>query len=92
MDPSAILLLLNMAFPNRDRESGFICAANEAIEFSLNVFNEFSDKNICHYSKRIRNQDVTTTPPANEHVIVGDRISKFTPIHASVIYQIPQIH
>ena len=22
------------------------------IEFSLNVFTEFSDKNICHYSKR----------------------------------------
>ena len=54
MDPSAILLLLNTAFQNRDRESGFICAANEAIEFSLNVFNEIIDKN-----RRVRNRDVT---------------------------------
>ena len=42
-------LLLNMAFQNRERqrerESGFICAANEAVGFSLNVCNEFSDKN-----------------------------------------------
>ena len=40
------------------------------MEFSLNVFTEFSDKNICHYSKRARtchpatscarNQDTTT--------------------------------
>ena len=43
------------------------------IEFFLNVFTEFaefSDKNICHYSKRI---------------------FKLSPIHASVIYQIPWI-
>ena len=41
-------------------------------EFSLNVFAEFSDKNICHYSKRVqtchpatscvRDHDATTAP------------------------------
>ena len=44
----------------------------QTFEFSLNVFTEFSDKNICHYSKRartchpvtscVRDQDATTVP------------------------------
>ena len=64
-----------------------------SIEFFLNVvteFAEFSDKNICHYSKRaqtchpatscVRDQDATTAPAR-----------QLSPIHASVIYQIPWI-
>ena len=30
----------------------------ETIEFSLNIFTEFSDKDICHYSKRAQTCDL----------------------------------
>ena len=45
---------------------------SDIFEFSLNVFTEFDDKNICHYSKRVRpchpatsyvrDEDATTVP------------------------------
>ena len=56
------------------------------MEFFLNVFTEFSDKNICHYLKGlksatscVRNQDATTAPARH----VRGRIFKLSPIHAS---------
>ena len=62
----------------------------------LTKFAEFSDKNICHYSKR-----AGTCHPATSCVRVQDattvlarhmwEIFKLTPIDASVIYQIPWI-
>ena len=70
----------------------------DMIEFTLNIFSEFSefnDKNICHYSKRaqtfhllcVRDQDATCTTVLARHV--RDKIFKLTPIHASLIYPIP---
>ena len=48
------------------------CFMSTSIEFSINVFTEFSDKNICHYRHRaltyhpatscVRDQDTTTAP------------------------------
>ena len=45
---------------------------SDIFEFSLNGFTEFDDKNICHYSKRVRtchpatsyvrDEDATTVP------------------------------
>ena len=50
----------------------FFGLCRNSIEFYLNVFTEFSDKNVCHHSKRVRtchpatscvrDQDVTTVP------------------------------
>ena len=58
-------------------------------------FTEFSDKNICHYSKRARTCHVLCKRPTCHHssskTHVKDGIFKLTPIHASVIYQIPWI-
>ena len=61
-------------------------------------FSEFSDKNICHYSKRVwtchpatfcvRDQDATTVPP--RHMWEPGSL-KLSLIHGSVIYQIPWI-
>ena len=75
----------------------FVCAAGHSLliadmlvqkpkpfEFSLNVFiefSEFSEKNICHYSKRARmchpvssvtHQDATTVP--SRHMCDGFRV------------------
>ena len=56
-------------------------------------FTEFSDKNICHYSKRAQTCHLLCKKPACYHntskIHVKDRIFKLTPSHASVIYQIP---
>ena len=69
-----------------------------AIEFALNVFLEFagfSDKNICHYNKRVWTHNLLCQRQGCYHSAskthVRDRIFKLTPIHASVIYQIPWI-
>ena len=72
------------------------------VEFSLNVFTafaEFSDKYICHYSKRartchtatscVRDQEATTVPARHMWETGSWDLS---PIDASVIYQIPWIH
>ena len=54
---------------------------------------EFSDKNICQYSKRARTckllckRQECCHSPSKTHV--RDRIFKLSPIHASVIHQIP---
>ena len=64
-------------------------------EFSLNIFTEFSDKNICHYSKRAQTCHLATSYARDQDAItalarhVRDKIFKLNPIHASVIYQIP---
>ena len=70
----------------------------DTIEFSLNVFTEFaevSDKNICHYSKGVQTCHHLCKRPAGyqnaRKTHVRDRIFKLSPIHASVIYQIPRI-
>ena len=66
-------------------------------EFSLNIFTEFSDKNICHYSKRAQTCHPATSYARDQDAItalarhVRDKIFKLNPIHASVIYQIPWI-
>ena len=56
-------------------------------------FAEFRDKNICHYSKRARTCHFLCERPGCCHsaseTCVRDRIFKLSPIHASVIYQIP---
>ena len=68
-------------------------------EFSLNVFtefSEFSDKNICHYSKRagtcqlLCKKETRMLPQASK-THVKDRIFKLSPIHSSMIYQFPWI-
>ena len=66
----------------------------DKIEFSQNVFTEFVNKNICHYSKRdrtchpttccVRDQEATTVPARH----VRDRIFRLSPTHASVNHQI----
>ena len=59
----------------------------QIFEFSLNVFTEFSDtKYYMHILKRL-------FEPATRHskTQVPERIFKLSPIHASVIYQIPWI-
>ena len=63
----------------------------DPIEFSLNVFTDFaelSDKNICYYSKRAQMCHPATSYTRNQ---VRERIFKLSPIHASMIYQIPWI-
>ena len=59
-------------------------------------FSEFCDKNICHKSKRARTGHSATScvrdqmlPQCQQDTCVRDRIFKLSPIHASVIYQIP---
>ena len=59
------------------------CRNTDTIEFSLNVFTEFSDKIFVITVKWL--EPATTTVPARH---VPDRIFKLIPIHASVIYQI----
>ena len=67
------------------------------MEFSLNGFTEFaefSDKNVCYYSKRawtchpatscVRDQDATTAPARHRWEAAS---LNWAPIHASVIYQ-----
>ena len=58
-------------------------------------FAEFSEKNICHYSKRARTCHLLCKRQGCYHSTnkthVGDRIFKLSLIHASVIYQIPWI-
>ena len=53
-----------------------------------------SDKNICHYSKRALTFHLLRKRPGCYHSAskthVRDRIIKLIPIHASVIYQIPE--
>ena len=67
----------------------------KTIEFLLKVFTEFSDKNICHYSKRSRSCHLLCKRPgcynSTSKTHVRDMIFKFSPIHASVIYQITWI-
>ena len=62
------------------------------LEFFLNVFIEFSDKDICHYSKRTQTCHLLCKRPGCYHsaskIHVRDRIFKLSPIHASLIYQI----
>ena len=71
----------------------------EIIEFSLNVFTElceFSNRNIFHYSKRAGTYHPVTScerprcyhSASEKHV--RDRIFKLTPIHASVIINLPE--
>ena len=64
------------------------------MEFSLNgftEFSEFSDKNICHYSKRARTCHLLCLRPGCYHSIskthVRGKIFKLSPIYASVICQ-----
>ena len=69
----------------------------DMIEFTLNIFTEFSefnDKNIVITVKGlkpstccVRDQDATCTTVLARHV--RDKIFKLTPIHASLIYLIP---
>ena len=70
----------------------------QIIEFFLSVFTqftEFSDKIICHYSEKkefkppnscVRDLGCYRSTSKTQ---VRDRMFKLTPIHASVIYQIP---
>ena len=65
------------------------------LKFILNVFlefTEFSNKNICHYSKRARTSHLLSKRPGCYHSTnkthIRDRIFKLIPIPASVIYQI----
>ena len=55
-------------------------------------FAEFSDKNICHYSKTAWTCHLLCKRPGCHHSAskthVRDKVFKLTPIHASVIYQI----
>ena len=67
--------------------------------FSLNVFTEFaefSNKNICHYSKRAQTCHLLCKRPGCCHnsskTRMRDRILVISPIHASMIYQISWIH
>ena len=67
------------------------------MEFFLNVFtevSEFSDKNICLYSKRIQTCHLLCKRPGCYHSAskthVGDRIFKLRPIYASVIFNFPK--
>ena len=58
-------------------------------------FSKFSDKNICHYSKRAQTCHFLCKRPGCYHSTskrqVADTIFKLTPIHVSVIYHIPWI-
>ena len=72
---------------------------NMPTEFFLNVFTEFAeftDKNICPYSKRTRPCHFLYKRPGCYHCAstthMRDRIFKFSLIHASVIYLILWIH
>ena len=60
------------------------------MKFFLNVFSEFSDKNICYYSKRIQTCHLLCKRPACYHSTskthARGMIFKLNPIHASVIY------
>ena len=64
--------------------------------FCAHAFDEFSDKNICHYSKRARTCHLLWERPGYYHSIskthMRDRIFKLSPIYSSVIYQITWIH
>ena len=69
-----------------------------SLEFSLIVFlelAEFSDKNVCHHSKRVQTCHLLYYRWGCYHSAskthVRDKIFNLTPIHASVIYQIPWI-
>ena len=59
------------------------------LEFFLNVFIEFRDKNICHYSERSQTCHLLCMRPGCYHSTskthIRDRIFKWVPIHASVI-------
>ena len=73
-----------------------VIITQQAFEFSLNVFAEFSDKNICHYSKMVWTGYLLCKRPGwyynTGKTHARDRIFKLSPVHASVIYQIPWIH
>ena len=64
---------------------------SESLEFFLNVFSEFSDKNICHYSKRTRTCQLFCERPECYHSAskthVRGRIFKLSSIHTSVIFK-----
>ena len=64
---------------------------SESLEFFLNVFSGFSDKNICRYSKRTRTCQLFCERPECYHSAskthVRDRIFKLSPIHGSEIFR-----
>ena len=73
-----------------------ICSMIIEFEKSLNVFTEFNDKSICHFSERVWTCHLFCYRPRCYHraslTHVRDRYFKLTPMHASAIYQIPWIH
>ena len=60
------------------------------MEFFLNVLTEFSDKNYLSLKWLLYKRPICYHSPSKTPV--RDRIFKFSPLHASVIYQIPWIH
>ena len=65
----------------------------ETFEFSLNVFTEFSE--ILYFKKIIRTCHLLCKRPRYQRTSkmqIAERIFKQSPVHVSVIYQMPWIH
>ena len=95
------LLSLMPRMGREPTQSDVYCDETTSVNSNIKVFPKcftkfakFSDKNICHYSKRVQTCHLLCKRPGWYHstskIHVRDRIFKLSAIHASAIFRFPE--